>query len=207
MTSIATLAQALGVAYAAGISPYATVAILGIAERLGWIGPLPGALDTVGQLWIIVLASALYLVEFLATLIPGIASVWETAQSVIRPPAAALLAAATTWGADSGVVLAALLLGGGLGVATHGTKLGIRYAIDTSPEPVTNGAANLTELGLIATLLLVVWQHPLLVLGLALTLLVLLAVVVRLLWRTAKRVVAGRGVGRSPTGDRTGGSG
>ena len=203
MTSIATLAQALGVAYAAGISPYATVAILGIAERLGWIGPLPGALDTVGHLWIIILASGLYLVEFLATLIPGLASVWETAQSVIRPPAAALLAAATTWGGDSGVVLAALLLGGGLGVATHGTKLGIRYAIDTSPEPVTNGAANLTELGLVATLLVVLWQHPFLVLGLALTLLVLLAVLVRLLWRAAKRVVAGRGVGKSPTGDRT----
>ncbi len=202
MTSIATLAQALGVAYAAGISPYATVAILGIAERLGWIGPLPGALDAVGHLWIIVLASALYAVEFLATLVPGIASVWETAQSVIRPPAAALLAAATTWGADGALIVAALLLGGGLAVATHGTKLGLRYAIDTSPEPVTNGAANVTELGLVTTLLVVLWQHPFIVLGLALTLLVLLALIVRLLWRAAKRVVSGRAPGKSPTSDR-----
>jgi Domain of unknown function (DUF4126) len=204
LTSIAELVQALGVAYAAGISPYATVAILGIGERLGWIGPLPGALDGIGEFWVIALASVLYFTEFFSTLIPGVASLWETAQSVIRPPAAALLALATVWEADPPILLAAALIGGGLGVATHGTKLGLRYAIDTSPEPVTNGAANVAELGLLASLLVFLWQHPFLSLGIALALLVLLALLVRILWRAARRTVSGLRAGERRAGDAAG---
>ena len=91
MTSITTLAQSLGVAFAAGINVPATVAVLGIADRAGWIDPLPGALSAVGSIWVIALASVIYAMEFVVTLVPGVASVWETVQSVIRPPAAALV--------------------------------------------------------------------------------------------------------------------
>ena len=35
MSSLATLAQALGLAYASGINLYATVALLGLAQRNG----------------------------------------------------------------------------------------------------------------------------------------------------------------------------
>ena len=44
MDPFTTLAQSLGIAYAAGISPYATIALLGLANRMNWIGPLPGIL-------------------------------------------------------------------------------------------------------------------------------------------------------------------
>ena len=191
MPSLAVLVQALGVSYAAGINLYATVAVLGIAQRLGWVGPLPGGLDAVGSVWVIALASGLYVVEFLATLVPGIASLWETAHSLIRPPAAVLLAATTAWGGDGAITLAAALLGGGLAVTTHGTKLGLRYAVDTSPEPVTNGAANLAELGVVIGLVLTVWQHPYLALVAALVLLVLVALLVRAVWRTLRRFASG----------------
>jgi len=149
MTSVTTLAQSLGVAFAAGINLPATVAVLGVAERSGWIDPLPGALGAVGSIWVIALASVLYAMEFVVTLVPGVASVWETVQSVIRPPAAALLAVATTYNLSPSVVVAAGLVGGGLALTTHGTKLGLRYAVDSSPEPVTNGIANVAELATI----------------------------------------------------------
>ena len=61
-----------------------------------------------------------------------------------------MLAAATAWHGDPVIVLIAALLGGGLAITTHTTKLGLRYAIDASPEPVTNGVANGAELGLVA---------------------------------------------------------
>ena len=73
-----------------------------------------------------------YVVEFVATLVPGVASAWETLHSLIRPPAAAVLAATTAWHADPVIVLIAALLGGGLAITTHTTKLGLRYAIDAS---------------------------------------------------------------------------
>ena len=92
MSPLATLAQALGIAYASGINLYATVALVGLAQRYDWVGPLPGTLGAMGSWWIIGIATTLYLIEFLATLIPGIASAWETFHSLIRPPAAAVLA-------------------------------------------------------------------------------------------------------------------
>lgn len=189
---LAVLAQSLGIAYTTGINLYATVAVLGIAERMGWIGPLPGALGVVGSPWIIGLAALLYAFEFLATLVPGVASAWETLHTAIRPPAAALLAAAATWGGSPALVLGAALLGGSIGLATHATKLGVRYAIDTSPEPVTNGLANLTELGVVTTVAVAIWLHPLVALAAAILFLVVLLLLLRtlgrLLGRTVRRV-------------------
>ena len=152
MSTATIIAQALGVAYAAGISPYATVALLGLARRMEWVGPLPGGLDVVASPWVLGIAALLYAVEFTATLVPWVASAWETVHSLIRPPAAALLAVLTAWNGDASVAVLAGVLGGGLGLATHTTKLGIRYAIDTSPEPVSNGAANLGEIGVVAAM-------------------------------------------------------
>ena len=191
MGSLTALVQALGVAYASGINLYATVAVLGGAARAGWIGPLPGVLDVVAHPWVIGIAAALYLFEFTATLVPGVASAWETFHSIVRPPAAAALAVATMWHGDALLVILAALLGGGLAVTTHVTKLGFRYAIDTSPEPVTNGAANITELGIVAALGIFVWQYPYLALAIALVALVLMILLVRRIWRTLRRVFTG----------------
>jgi hypothetical protein len=191
MGSLVTLAQALGIAYTSGINLYATVALAGIAERMGWIGPLPGSLGLMSNWLVIGVATLLYAFEFLATLIPGVASAWETFHSLIRPPAAAALAVATAWHGDALFVLLAALLGGGLALTTHTTKLGLRYAVDTSPEPVTNGAMNVAELGFVAALMFNVWTHPFISLAVALVVLALLMVVVRLIWRTLRRVLKG----------------
>src|SRR5215217_6950242 len=191
MGSLTTLAQALGIAYASGINLYATVALLGFGARMGWIHDLPGALDVVSNPWVIALAGLLYLFEFTATLVPGVASAWETFHSIIRPPAAAALAVATAWHGDALFVLIAALLGGGLALTTHTTKLGLRYAIDTSPVPVTNGAVNVAELGLVASVTYFIWHHPFVTLAVALVILVALIVVVRLIWRVLRRVFRG----------------
>jgi hypothetical protein len=191
MTSVTTVAQSLGVAYAAGINLPATVAILGISERAGWIGPLPGVLGAVGSLWIIAIASVLYAMEFMVTLVPGVASFWETAQSVIRPPAAAFLAVATAYHLNPAYLVAAGLLGGGLALTTHGTKLGLRYAVDTSPEPVTNGLANMAELGTIASIAIFIWSHPYITLTVAILVLILLILVVHRIVVTLRKLFNG----------------
>lgn len=191
MPSVTTVAQSLGVAFAAGINLPATVAVLGVAERAGWIDPLPGALGAVSSIPVIAIASVLYVMEFVVTLIPGIASVWETVQSVIRPPAAALLAVATTYHLSPPVVVAAGLVGGGLALTTHGTKLGLRYAIDTSPEPVTNAFANIAEFATISSIALFIWGHPFLTLSVAILVLILLILVVRRILKTLRYIFSG----------------
>lgn len=191
MDSFGVLAQALGVAYAAGINVPATVAVLGLAQRQGWIGHLPAGLDVVANPWIIGIAASLYAIEFVITLIPGLASVWETVQTLVRPPAAAVLAAATVYSLDPVLVMPAVLLGGGFAAATHGTKLGLRYAVDASPEPVTNAVANLAELTTIASVALLVWNHPYLTLAIAVGLLVALILLVRRIVRALRRLLSG----------------
>jgi len=176
---------------AAGVNLPATVAVLGISERAGWIEPLPGVLGAVGSIWIIAIAAGLYFIEFLVTLVPGVASIWETAQSVIRPPAAAFLAVATAYHLDPAYMMAAGLLGGGLALTTHGTKLGLRYAVDSSPEPVTNGLANIAELGTIASIGIFIWSHPYITLTVAVLVLILLILVVRRIVITLRKLLSG----------------
>jgi hypothetical protein len=194
MNALQTLAQAAGVAYAAGLNLYATVGILGLAARLGWIGPLPGSLSGVTSWWVIGVALSLMTVEFLASLIPAIASAWDTIHSLIRPPAAAALAASTAWHGDPAFVLIAALLGGGLAVTTHTTKLGLRYAVDASPEPVSNGVMSVSELGLVTAIMIAIWSHPYITLLTALAVLIGLIMIVRLIWRTLRQVMSGRWV-------------
>jgi hypothetical protein len=174
------------------------VAVLGIADRAGWIEPLPGALSAVSSVWIIGLASVLYMMEFVVTLIPGVASLWETVQSVIRPPAAAVLAIATTYNLSPPFVVAAGLIGGGLALTTHGTKLGLRYAVDSSPEPVTNGLANMAEFATIASIALFIWNHPFITLSAAILLLILLILVVRRIVKTLRSLFRGDWKGSVP---------
>lgn len=192
MLSLITLVQGLGLAYAAGLNLYAAVAVTGLAVRLGWVHNVPTTIESFGNAWVISVALAAFIVEFVATLIPGVAAAWETLHSLIRPPAAAVLAAATAWHADPVIVLIAALLGGGLAITTHTTKLGLRYAIDASPEPVTNGIANVTELGLVSAVAIAIWHHPFITLAIALLVLVALVMIVRLIWKALRQVFSGR---------------
>jgi hypothetical protein len=196
MNALQTLAQAAGIAYAAGLNLYATVGVVGLATRFGWIGPLPGSLAGLSSWWVIGVALTLAVIEFAAGLVPAVASAWDTLHSLIRPPAAAALAAATAWHGDPAFVLLAALVGGGLAVTTHTTKLGIRYAVDMSPEPVSNGVTSVAELGLVTTMMLTLWRHPYITLLCAIAVLLLLITMVRLIWRTLRQIFAGRWVPR-----------
>lgn len=192
MPSFVTLVQGLGLAYAAGLNLYAAVAVTGLAVRFGWISGVPTTIEGFGNVAVIAVATVLFLIEFTATLVPGVASAWETLHSLIRPPAAAVLAATATWHADPVIVLIAALLGGGLAITTHTTKLGLRYAIDTSPEPITNGVANVTELAIVSTMAIAIWHHPVITLVVALLLLCGLVMTVRFIWKALRQVFSGR---------------
>lgn len=200
MTALVALAQSLGLAYASGVSLYATILLIGLMERAQWISPLSGPWAVASHPAVLVVAGVLAALELGASLIPGIATIWETVHTAIRPPAAALVAVATAWHADPTIIAAAGILGGGLGLATHATKLGLRVAVDTSPEPVSNGLLSATELGVVAGVTYFVWNHPIVTLLIALVVLVLTAMLVRMVWRTIRRAFASVFTGRVAAG-------
>jgi hypothetical protein len=188
--SLPAFVQSLGVAYASGINLPATIAVLGIAQRQGWVDGLPPAFQIFSNVWVIGIASALYLVEFTATLIPGVASAWETVQSFIRPVGAALLAALAMVHVSPMLTVLAALLGGSLALTAHGAKLGLRYAVDASPEPVTNGLVNMTELAIVTAVATFIWSHPYITLTLAIILVALMYLLFRSIVRAVRRFVA-----------------
>jgi hypothetical protein len=141
---LTTLGTAAGSAWLSGINLYATVLTLGVLQRFHLV-KLPGGLDMLGEWWVIGLAAALYVIEFVADKIPAVDSAWDAIHAFIRVPAGAILAATAFADFDPAVKMAAMILGGGVALSSYGAKAGVRLAANTSPEPVSNVALSLTE--------------------------------------------------------------
>lgn len=140
----ALIAMTLGVGWASGINLYAAVFALGMAGSTGYID-LPASLDIIQSPWVIGTAGFMYLVEFFADKIPGVDSGWDAMHTFIRIPAGALLASGMLGEQGMALQLAAGLAGGTMAAGSHATKAGTRALINTSPEPVTNWTASITE--------------------------------------------------------------
>jgi hypothetical protein len=141
---ISTIAIAMGASWVSGINLYACVATLGLLGRFAHL-QLPGELQVLTSWWVIGVAVALYVVEFVADKVPYVDSTWDVIHTFIRVPAGAVLAASAFGDFDRGIQVIALLLGGGLALTSHGTKAATRVALNASPEPVSNTVASVIE--------------------------------------------------------------
>ncbi len=148
MQAIATLGHALGFSLAAGVNLYATVAILGLVSRFGWV-ELPPQFAVFDSNLVIGLALALYLVEFVADKVPWVDSAWDAVHTVIRPVGGAFIAVAALGDASPTTEAIIGLLGGTVAAGAHLTKAGTRAAANTSPEPVSNWVLSLAEDGFV----------------------------------------------------------
>ncbi|MBP6820451.1 MAG: DUF4126 domain-containing protein [Acidobacteria bacterium] len=141
---LTTLGTAMGSAWLSGINLYATVVTLGVLQRFELV-KLPGGLNVLGEWWVIGLAGAFYLIEFIADKIPAVDSAWDAIHTFIRVPAGAILAATAFAEFDPAVKAAAMIVGGSIALSSHGTKAATRLAANASPEPVSNIALSIGE--------------------------------------------------------------
>jgi hypothetical protein len=139
-------------------------------------------------------AGLMFVVEFFTDKIPGLDSLWDALHTFIRIPAGALMAAGAAQGLDIGVAgqMTGLILGGGLATTSHISKASARALINTSPEPVTNWTASVTEdvavVGGLWTALNYPWLFVLLLILFMLLVAWLLPKIWRLLKKTGKTV-------------------
>ena len=176
--------------WASGLNCYLVVLVLGVADRVHDTDQVPNVL----QRWdVLGVAAFMYAMEFVADKVPIIDSTWDAVSTAIRPTAGAVVGVLIAGQADSLNAAVAAVVGGGTALLSHSVKAGARLAINSSPEPVTNIAASITE---DLAVLGVVWfaiEHPraaaaiaaVLLLG-GLVLLYFLARLVRRGWRRWK---------------------
>ena len=192
MDMISNLALAGGLSWASGLRLYLTVFLVGALARYNVID-LPSSLNILSNPIVLVVAGVLCVIEFLADKIPYVDSAWDSIQTFIRIPAGALLAMGAINTSDPMIATVTALLGGSLAGATHATKAGSRALINTSPEPVSNIAASLSEEGLLLTGGWLALMHPAVFIGLLLGFIVFMFWLLPKLWRGIKLVLGNVG--------------
>lgn len=171
MEALAILSAVLGLPLVTGLNLYATILTAGLLQRLGLIS-LPPQLEVLGSEWIIGVAAILYLIEFFADKVPWVDSAWDAVHTFIRVPAGAALALMAVGDVHPVVQICAFLLGGSLALASHSAKAGVRLAVNTSPEPVTNIGLSLVEDVAVACATWLVFANPVVMILLVLIFLV-----------------------------------
>jgi hypothetical protein len=174
LPSLIALAAALG--WASGFRLYAVVFLVGAAGQAGWM-TLPPGLQVLQHPAMLIASGVLLSVEFFADKIPGVDSLWDLLQSVIRIPAGAALAAGALGADGATAATIAALLGGTLAASSQAAKTTTRAAINTSPEPFSNLLASLVEDGLVVAAVWLAVAHPV-IFGVALLITVVLMAVV-----------------------------
>jgi hypothetical protein len=181
-----TLGRTLGFSFAAGVNLYATVAILGLSARYGWVD-LPPQFQAFNNQFIIGTAIVLYFVEFFADKIPYFDTLWDIMHTAIRPLGGALIAVTTLGDASPGVEGLVALLGGTVAAGSHLTKTSTRAVANASPEPASNWALSLGEDIFVVGLGYLALAHPIAALIIAGVLLTLIVIFAAVIMRTVKR--------------------
>ena len=172
--------------WASGVNAYATVLLLGLFGRFTDVDafPIPDALTRTD---VLLVAAALYGVEFVADKIPYLDSGWDVVSTAIRPSVGAVLALLVSGDASTLDQALWATFGGGTALASHLVKAGLRLAINSSPEPFTNIGASLAEDSAVATVVTLAVFNPWWALGVAAALLAMGVVLVFLLLRFVRR--------------------
>ena len=182
---LTTLGRTLGFSFAAGVNLYATVAILGLAARYGWVS-LPPQFQAFNSDIVIGAAVVMYLIEFFADKIPYVDTVWDVLHTAIRPVGGALIAVTTLGDASPTVEALIALLGGTVAAGSHLTKTSSRAAANTSPEPFSNWALSIGEDLFVVGLGYLALKYPVAALVVAGTLLVVIVLFAAVIIRTVR---------------------
>lgn len=164
-----TLPLSIANGWASGISAYGVLLIAGILGRVGY-ADTPDALQRTD---VMIFVGVLLAIEFVADKIPYVDSIWDSVHTVVRPTIAAILGVLIAGEAGTLDQAVAASSSGATALLSHLAKGGLRLAINTSPEPVTNVGTSLAEDGAVVGVTVLAWRFPWAAASLALVLLVI----------------------------------
>jgi len=175
------LSRIVGAALACGTSLYASLAVAGIASRLGLLD-LPPGLNGLQQWLLIGAALALFTVEVIALAMPWIGSAWEALNTIVRPLAAGLLIFVALEPMPLSLRLAGAALACLIAFAAHSARIGLQLTAALRTGRLALRAAEVTAA---SALILAALRAPRLAFGLAALFLAALAFAGPRLWRAS----------------------
>ena len=146
--------------WASGVNCYLVVLVLGIADDVVGYEDIP---DVLGRWDVLTIAGILYAMEFVADKIPYVDSTWDLVSTLIRPTAGAVVGALLAGDVSADQPLDKIVLasvGGVTALLSHVVKGGVRLAVNTSPEPVTNIGISILEDVVVFGVVAVAIQRP-----------------------------------------------
>ncbi len=142
---------------------------------------------------VIGMAVLLYVVEFVIDKIPYVDSLYDIANSAVRPAGAAVLAVLMTPHTSTVHQVLAVAGASTAALTSHSAKASLRALINVSPEPISNIIASLGEDGVAFSLVGFALAHPRVALVITLIAVVVSVVfvwwAVRTLHRLGRRVL------------------
>lgn len=153
------IAIASALAWGSGLRVYVVLFAVGLAGYMGWV-ELPTHLKVLSHPAALSASGFMTFAEFFADKLPWLDSIWDAIHTFIRIPAGAALAGAVFGDSGTAMTTAAAILGGAMSAGAHLTKAGTRAVINTSPEPLSNWGASLSEDALVPAGLWLAWTHP-----------------------------------------------
>ncbi len=170
--------------WASGVNAYLLVLVLGVTDRVAGLSQIP---DVLARTDVLVVAAVLFAVEFVADKIPYLDSSWDAISTAIRPTVGAVVALLLAGDVSTLEQALYAVLGGGTALASHSVKAGMRLAINTSPEPVTNIGASLGEDVTVLGVVLLAVSYPWIAFGVVVFLLVAGGTTLFFLFRRIRR--------------------
>jgi hypothetical protein len=148
MGALQTLVMTLPLSLTAGLNLYATVLVVGLAVRYGWVENAPQSLDVLGSLPVLIVAGVMYLIEFIVDKFQFFDNAWDLIHTLIRPLGAIAIAVILTYGeGEPAVTVIAALMAGSVSFVSHSAKAGTRAFVNVvSPhENLSNTGLSMTE--------------------------------------------------------------
>ena len=152
-----SLSLAFSSGWASGVNAYLVVLVLGISDRINDFSQIP---DALGRGEVLAVAAFMYAMEFVADKIPYVDSAWDVVSTAIRPTVGAVIGVLLAGDADTLEQAVNGTVGGGTALASHLVKASSRLAINSSPEPISNIVASLSEDVAVLALVWFAIEHP-----------------------------------------------
>jgi hypothetical protein len=195
------LLTATGLALAAGLNAWIPLVLLGALDRFTGLVELPPGWAWLANEWVLLILVVLLVLEFVADKVPGLDSVNDVVQTVVRPTAGGIafgsgLGATTVAVTDPAAFFASdqwvpVAIGVGLALAVHLAKAAARPVLNAATGGVAAPVASAVEdAGSVALVIAAILAPVLVVLAVAAAAWLMVGLVRRRRRRRAARSVA-----------------